>query len=169
MSDVGWVTIGGGLLAIALLGQACTEQVSNAQSDARTGPSEETTAQEGGWRIAPDSVCEPMKDAIERWVDTYRTCERDADCAITEIRAGCVPAFLCAMSLRVGIDRSAFDRLAEEKKEGFVPSCGCVIANCQDTSELEAFCDAETKLCAARLRLSEPDGSSCSREETNCR
>jgi hypothetical protein len=99
---------------------------------------------------AREAMCRPRDEAISKWVDGFRHCERDEDCAVTMIGAHCAGAFLCPTVLNVHIDRPAFEREAAVRQAEYEAVCNCPIADCAAASQLEAYCNTETKLCTER-------------------
>jgi hypothetical protein len=140
------------LLVLALGAGACS-QSDNAprlQNEGVSVSGRKPSSPEEEWTRAPDEVCDPRDQAIRKWVDGFRHCERHEDCAVTEIAAGCADAFLCPTVLSVNIDRAAFEREAAAKQAEYEPECGCAIADCSAPWQMTPYCEPTTKLCGAK-------------------
>lgn len=138
----------------ALLASACSDEGGQNRStpNVRNAQENENADASATWTRAPDEICDAREEENQEWVKGYLTCEHDADCETTEIGAECLSPFLCSTVLSTKIDRAAFEREARKRQAAYEAECGCAIARCVPSSDLEAYCDSSTKLCAHRSR-----------------
>lgn len=133
---------------LAVLGiAACTVRETLGVSDAGRAPSSPQDA--GGGVSYPDAAhCEPIQDAGFRLLASGQACERDQQCAVLEVRAPCLRAFVCPVPLNGERDLGAYRSAAAEVADAF-HACTeqCWVAGCKWGPDTPVRCDPDKARC----------------------